>query len=254
MCQAVRLSAHPEPGNRGDAGRARIERSHQSQVGVLDPWPCFQSLCVRFPCVAGAALRALADRRRLTARVGLGRSRAPCARRGGRLSFEVMFPAVPDDRRTHASPSAANRVVRRAARGRFATMRVDGSGQDGTRADAAAAGALVFAVAAGWWRIPSPSATASGSPNRLLCPDPVRHMSVISGSVELTIVYCGGLRHRLERVAVAGLVGCSRSSAPINERNSGWRRRAGRRARTRRAHSCPARASGLQTARSGWQC
>src|SRR5258708_38591915 len=35
--------------------------------GVLDPRPCFQSLCVRFPCVAGAAVRAFADRRRLTA-------------------------------------------------------------------------------------------------------------------------------------------------------------------------------------------
>ena len=30
-------------------------------------------------------------------------------------------------------------------------------------------------------RITSPSATASGSPDRLLCPDPVRHMSVING-------------------------------------------------------------------------
>src|SRR6266851_634229 len=66
-----------------------------------------------------------------------------------------------------------------------------GGGQAGTRADAAAAGVLVFAVLAGWRRIPSPSATASGSPNRLLCPDPVRHMSVISGSVEPTTV-CSG--------------------------------------------------------------
>ena len=70
MCQAARLSAHPEPGNRGDAGRARIERSHQSQVGDLDPWPCFQSLCVRLPCVACAAQRALADRRRLNGEGG----------------------------------------------------------------------------------------------------------------------------------------------------------------------------------------
>jgi hypothetical protein len=44
--------------------------------GVLDPWSCFQSLCVRFPCVADGDLRALADRRRRTVRVGLGRSRA----------------------------------------------------------------------------------------------------------------------------------------------------------------------------------
>src|SRR6266498_2963100 len=88
-----------------------------------------------------------------------------------------------------------------------------GGGQAGTRADAAAAGALVFAVLAGWRRMPSPAATASGSSNRLLCPDPVRHMSVISEAVELTIAYCGGLRRRLERVADAGPVGCSRRSA-----------------------------------------
>src|SRR6266700_4499322 len=88
-----------------------------------------------------------------------------------------------------------------------------GGGQAGTRADAAAAGALVFAVLAGWRRMPSPSATASGSPNRLLCPDPVRHMSVISGSAELTIAYCGGPHRRLERVADAGPVGSSRRSA-----------------------------------------
>ena len=55
------------------------------------------------------------------------------------------------------------------------------------RAGAAAAGVLVFAVLAGWQPIRSPSATASGSPNRLLCPDPVRYMSVISGLVEYVI-------------------------------------------------------------------
>src|ERR1022692_1117836 len=96
-----------------------------------------------------------------------------------------------------------------------------GGGQAGTRADAAAAGALVFAVLAGWRRIPSPSATASGSPNRLLCPDPVRHMSVISGSAELTIAYCGGLRRRLERASDAGPVGCSRRSAR-HKRTQHW--------------------------------
>src|SRR5712691_1162855 len=96
-----------------------------------------------------------------------------------------------------------------------------GGGQAGTRADAAAAGALVFAVLAGWRRIPSPSATASGSPNRLLCPDPVRYMSVISGSVELTIAYCGGLHRRLERVADTGPVGCSRRSAR-HKRTQHW--------------------------------
>ena len=38
-------------------------------------------------------------------------------------------------------------------------------------------------------RMTSPSVTASGAPNRLFCPDPVRYMSVISGPIELTIVY-----------------------------------------------------------------
>jgi len=49
-------------------------------------------------------------------------------------------------------------------------------------------------------RVPSPSATASGSPNRLLCPDPVRHMSVITGPAEHATASCGDLQHRLERV------------------------------------------------------
>jgi hypothetical protein len=57
--------------------------------GVLDPWsPCFQSLCVRFPCVADGDLRALADRRRRTARVGLRRSRA-----AGRPGAAVACPS-----------------------------------------------------------------------------------------------------------------------------------------------------------------
>ena len=127
-----------------------------------------------------------------------------------------------------------------------------GGGQAGTRADAAASGALVFAVLAGWRRIPSPSATASGSPNRLLCPDSVRHMSVISGLVELMIVYCGSLRRRLEFVADADSVGCSRRSAR-HKRTQHWSVGKGRTAsENRRAHSCPAGASGLQTAHSGW--
>lgn len=60
--------------------------------------------------------------------------------------------------------------------------------------------------------IPLPSATASGSPNRLLCPDSVRYMSAISGSVERMTAYCDGLRRRLECVAEADRVGYSRSS------------------------------------------
>jgi hypothetical protein len=81
--------------------------------------------------------------------------------------------------------------------------------------------ALVFAVLARWRRIPSPSATASGSPNRLLCPNPVRYMSVNSGSAELTIAYCGCLHRRLERIADAGPVGCSRRSA-WHKRTQHW--------------------------------
>jgi hypothetical protein len=57
---------------------------------------------------------------------------------------------------------------------------------------------LVFAVAAGWSRSPSPSARASGAPDRLLCPDPVRYMSVIMGSVEHTTLYDGNLRYQIE--------------------------------------------------------
>jgi len=71
----------------------------------------------------------------------------------------------------------------------------------------------VFAVAAGSWRIPSPSATASGAPDRLLCPDSVRYMSVIMGSVEHVTAYCGGLRRWPERAADTGPVAYSRRSA-----------------------------------------
>jgi hypothetical protein len=91
---------------------------------------------------------------------------------------------------------------------------------------------------AGWRRIPSPSATASGSPNRLLCPNPVRYMSVISGSVEPTIAYCGCLRRRLERIADAGPEGCSRRSA-WHKRTQHWpegKSRPG--VRIQRAHIC----------------
>ncbi len=109
------------------------------RVGVLDPWPCFQSLCVRFPCVADAALRALANRRRLTARVGLGRSRA-----AGRQAPRPACPSrscSPRSRMT-AARRAAIRVARRAAHGsvrpdksRWAVARL-------ARADTAVAGGL----------------------------------------------------------------------------------------------------------------
>ena len=54
-------------------------------------------------------------------------------------------------------------------------------------------------------------------------------------------------------VADAGPVGCSRRSAR-HKRTQHWSARKGQTAsENRRTHSCPARASGLQTARSGWQ-
>jgi hypothetical protein len=59
----------------------------------------------------------------------------------------------------------------------------------------------------------SPPVTASGSPDRLLCPDPVRYMSVIIGSTELTIVYRSAWHRRFERVADADPVEPSRRSA-----------------------------------------
>ena len=93
---------------------------------------------MRFPCVAGAVLRPFANRRRLSAGVGPGRSRA--AGRRGRLSFDVMFPAVPDAR-CMASPGVANRVAGREARGSVCHRKSRwAGGQAGTRADAATPG------------------------------------------------------------------------------------------------------------------
>jgi hypothetical protein len=51
---------------------------------------------------------------------------------------------------------------------------------------------------------PSLPVTASGPPNRLLCPDPVRYMSVIMGSVEHATAYRGGLPRPIERADGAG--------------------------------------------------
>jgi hypothetical protein len=55
-------------------------------------------------------------------------------------------------------------------------------------------------------RNPSLPVTASGSANRSLYPDPVRHMSVINRPVERVIVNCDDLCRRLERVVDANLV------------------------------------------------
>jgi hypothetical protein len=52
------------------------------------------------PLRGDAALRPLADRRRLTAGVGLGDHGPPGTGRRGRLSLEGMFPTVPDARCT----------------------------------------------------------------------------------------------------------------------------------------------------------
>ena len=58
----------------------------------------------------------------------------------------------------------------------------------------------------------SPSAMASSAPNRLLCSDPVRYMSVINRLVEHASVSRDVLRHRIERVVDVGLVEYLRSS------------------------------------------
>jgi hypothetical protein len=89
-------------------GRHLITQYSQTCViGLLGSGSCFQSLCMRFPSVAGADLRALAGRRRLTARVGLGRSRA-AGRRGSPVR-RGHVPRVPGERCT-PPPRVANRV------------------------------------------------------------------------------------------------------------------------------------------------
>jgi hypothetical protein len=82
-------------------------------------------------------------------------------------------------------------------------------------------GALVFAVLAGWWRIPSPPVTASGSPDRLLCPDPVRYMSVISGSIEPTIVYVVACAVGSNVSPMSILLGFLAGQRGINEHSTG---------------------------------
>jgi hypothetical protein len=76
------------------------------------------------PLRGDAALRPLADRRRLTAGVGLGDHGPPGTGRRGRLSLEGMFPTVPDARCT---PRQAWRTGWRGGQrtGPFATIRID---------------------------------------------------------------------------------------------------------------------------------
>ena len=72
--------------------------------------------------------------------------------------------------------------------------------------------------------ITSPSATASGAPNRLLRPDPVRHMSVINRPVERGAVNCDGLCRRLERAVDASLMELTHRSARYKRTQPRWAR------------------------------
>jgi hypothetical protein len=179
-----------------------------------------QSLCVRFPCVADAAVRALADRRRLTARVGLG-DHGPAAAPGAVVTCPRGHVPGGSGRPLHASPGVANRVARRAARGRFARIRVDGR-WPGWHARGCRGGRGLGVRRRG--RVVANAVTVRDSKRfagPLVCPDPVRHMSVISGSAERTAACCGGLRRRLERGADADPVDLLTGQHGINERDTG---------------------------------
>ena len=63
------------------------------------------------------------------------------------------------------------------------------------------------------WQLSSISERKKHVAARLLCPDPVRHMSVISRLAERATVNCDGFHRRLERVVDAGLVESPRRSA-----------------------------------------
>jgi hypothetical protein len=68
-------------------------------------------------------------------------------------------------------------------------------------------------------QLSSPHVRASGPPNRLLCPDPVRYMSVISGPVERATANCRDLRRRVERAVHTRLSESSHRSGCLIERN-----------------------------------
>jgi hypothetical protein len=179
---------------------------------------------VRFPCVTDAAPRALAGRRRLTAGVGLGLLRA--VGRAGGPPVEVMFPAVPHDR-----------CVRR---GKPEWRGGRGGALPGWRA--------WMPRRAGPWCSPSCPVVAKYRHGRrrqavrgtaCCAQDPVRYMSVISGSVELTFACCGGLRRRFERVADSDPVRPSCRSARYKRTHHRPVGRAGWRLRTRHAYSLP---------------
>jgi len=148
----------------------------------------------------------------------------PASPRGGRTgphSPLSLLSAIPD-------LSEALRLEER-ARGRAPQQPHRGS-----------AGAALRVLAsrrltAGEWRIPSPSATASGAPDRLLCPDPVRYMSVIMEAVEHATAYGGGLYRWPERVtAMVCWLLSPRSARYKRTQHRGRWRRLVRRMRTRR--------------------
>jgi hypothetical protein len=70
----------------------------------------------------------------------------------------------------------------------------------------------------------SPSATASGSPDRLLCPDPVRYMSVITGPAESVAASCGDLPIDPNVRSIPGLPDFLAAQDDISERNTDERR------------------------------
>jgi hypothetical protein len=99
-------------------------------------------------------------------------------------------------------------------------------------------------------RTPSPSATASGAADRLLCPDSVRYMSVKSRPVERASVNCGDLCRRLERMGDAGLAESHRRSVRYMRMQHRSVRPPAREAEPGVRTVFTSRASGLRTAHS----
>ena len=141
--------------------------------------------CGRLRCVAAVAVRARAARPWLTA----GSVRGDHGLAHWTRQWPVYRGRVPrGSRMTGAHLGGSGEpVVGRAGHG---------SVRDGRSAYAMAARhAEAPPSLAGPWSsksrrgpVPSPSATASGSPDRLLCADPVRYMPVITGPVECAAV------------------------------------------------------------------
>ena len=193
-------------------------RTGADSAGILgrafNPGVCGWPAWLALPCGHGLIL---ADSRREWVLGDHGR-RAASVPGAAAACPQGHVPAVPDN----AAVCLARRRVGRRGAAHRAAMKAGGR-WPGWRSDAGAAGFLVSAVAARWWRSPSPSATASGAPDRLLCPDLVRYMSVIMGSAEHTTAYCDGLRCRPERVADTSSAASSRRSERINAcATTGW--------------------------------